>query len=93
MTVHHFELSRNCISRCRIIENLLFDYAFFYRKSSHLCCAWERRNERLIKCGQVREAFASINKLIKYSEKHGLVYRTVHDYLSIVQLYIVSTVV
>lgn len=87
--VHQVALNRNDIHRCRIIENWLLDYSLQYRKATHLCSFWERKNERLVKQGLTREAFISINKLIKYSEKHGLIYRTVHDYILLVQLLIV----
>ena len=87
--VHQLALRRSDVGRCRTIEGWLLDHALHYRDASRLCSAWERKNERLLRQGQVREAYLSVNKLIKYSEKHGLVNRTVHDYLTIVQLYIV----
>ncbi len=90
LTIHQSALNRNQLSRCKLIEGFMFDFALHYRKASHLCQAWERRNERLRRQGEARAALVSVNRLTRFSEKHGLVYRTMRDHLDLVQLYIVS---
>lgn len=87
---HKFELTRNNIGKCKKIEIFLFDLSLYFRKASLLCSAWQLRNDRLLHQGSLHEALISIQKLIKFSSTHGLLYRAFHDYLSIVQIYIVS---
>ena len=87
--IHKFELNRNNLGKCRKIESFLFDFSFNYRKTSQLCYAWELRNDRLIRQGCLYEALISIRKLMKFSSNNGLLYRAIHDYLSIVQVFIV----
>eukprot|EP00826_Nyctotherus_ovalis_P008827 TRINITY_DN12294_c0_g7_i2.p1 TRINITY_DN12294_c0_g7~~TRINITY_DN12294_c0_g7_i2.p1 ORF type:complete len:572 (+),score=106.96 TRINITY_DN12294_c0_g7_i2:75-1790(+) len=88
--IHKFELTRNNISKCKNIEIFLFNLSLYFRKVSLLCSAWQLRNDRLIHQDFLHEALISIQKLIKFSSTHGLLYRAFHDYLSIVQIYIVT---
>jgi len=89
LLLHKFELNRNNIGKCKKYENLLIEFAFNFKKSSHLAAAWESKNNRLLHENRIKEALVSIQKLIKFSAKHGLLQRTARDYLQIVQLYIV----